>query len=91
MWKSLSKQEKESWLEEASTMHDWVVWCKSKKGTVEIRPFELSGKEILSNYDETNSKGEKINQKVEQKEGTLRAKRTIQVMVEARQYQNGNE
>jgi len=31
IWESLSKQEKESWLEEASTMHDWVVWCKSKK------------------------------------------------------------
>jgi len=27
----------------------------------------------------------------EQKEGTLRAERTKQVMVEARQHQNGNE
>jgi len=25
---SLSEQEKKSWLEESSTMHDWVVWCK---------------------------------------------------------------
>jgi len=41
----------ETWLEEASTMHDWVVWCNSKKGAEEIRPFELSGKEIFSNYD----------------------------------------
>jgi len=32
MWESLSEQEKESWLEESSTMHDWVVWCKLKKG-----------------------------------------------------------
>jgi len=24
---SLSEQENESWLEESSTMHDWVVWC----------------------------------------------------------------
>jgi len=40
-------------------MHDWVVWCKSKKGTEEIRPFELSVKEIFSNYDETKSKEEK--------------------------------
>ena len=40
-------------------MHDWVVWCKSKKGAEEIRPFELSGKEIFSNYDETKSKEEK--------------------------------
>jgi len=30
IWESLS-EEKESWLEEANTMHDWVVWCKSKK------------------------------------------------------------
>jgi len=56
---SLSGQENESWLEEASTMHDWVVWCKSKKAAEEICSFELSGKEILSNYDETKSKEEK--------------------------------
>jgi len=37
-------------------MHDWVVWCKSKKGAEEIR-----------------------------------AERTIQVVVEARQHQNGSE
>jgi len=46
-WESLSEQEKESWLEKARTMHDWVVWCKSKKGAEEIRSFELSRKEIL--------------------------------------------
>ena len=40
-------------------MHDWVVSCKSKKGAQEICPFELSGKEIFSNYDETKSKEEK--------------------------------
>jgi len=39
-------------------MHDWVVWCKSKKGPEEIRSFELNGKEIFSNYDETKSKEE---------------------------------
>ena len=44
-------------------MHDWVVWCKSKKGVEEIRPFELSRKEIFSNYDETKSKEEK-NKKI---------------------------
>ena len=38
---------KESWLEESSTMHDWVVLCKSKKRAKEIRSFELSGKRIL--------------------------------------------
>ena len=40
-------------------MHDWVVWCKSKKGAEEIRPFELSWNEIFSNYEETKSKDEK--------------------------------
>jgi len=59
IWESLSKQEKENWLEDASTMYDWVVWCKSKKGAESIRSFELSGKEIFSNYDETKSKEEK--------------------------------
>ena len=37
-------------------MHDWVVWCKSKKGAEEIRSFELSGKEIFSNFDEIEKK-----------------------------------
>ena len=40
-------------------MLDWVVWCKSKKGAEEIRSFELSRKEIFSNYDETKSKEQK--------------------------------
>jgi hypothetical protein len=40
------------------TMHDYVVWCKSKKGAEEIRSFELSRKEIISNYDKTKSKEE---------------------------------
>ena len=57
IWESLSEQENKIWLEESSTLHDWVVWCKSKKGAEEIRSFELSGKEILFNYDETKSKG----------------------------------
>ena len=52
IWESLSEQEKESWLEESSTMHDWVVWCKSKKGAEEIRLFELGGKEIFYNDDD---------------------------------------
>jgi len=51
MCESLSEQEKKIWLEEASTMHDWVVWCKSKKGLEAIHSFELSWKEIFSNYD----------------------------------------
>ena len=28
-------------------MHDWVVWCRSKKGAQEIRSFELSGNKIM--------------------------------------------
>jgi len=59
MWESLAKKEKESWLEKAITMHDWVVWCKSKKGAEEIRSFRLSRKEIFSKYDETKWKEEK--------------------------------
>jgi len=59
IWESLSEQKKKSWLEESSTMHDWVVWCKSEKGAGEIRSFELSGKEIFSNYHEKKSKEEK--------------------------------
>jgi len=57
IWESLSEHEKKNWLEEANTMQDWVVWCKSKKGVEEICSFELSGKEIFFNYDETKSKG----------------------------------
>jgi len=37
-------------------MYHWVVWCKSKKGAEEIRSFDLSVKEISSNYDETELK-----------------------------------
>jgi len=73
-------------------MHDWVVWCVSQKRVEEIRSFELSGKEIFSNYDETKSKEETREQKErEPKEGTSRAERTIQVTVEARQHQNGSK
>ena len=54
IWESLSEQEKESWLEESSMMHDWVVWCKLKKGAEEIRSFDFSGKEIFSNYEKRN-------------------------------------
>jgi len=40
-------------------MHDWVVWCRSKKGAEEIHSFELSGKGIFFKYDETKWKEEK--------------------------------
>jgi len=28
---------------------DWVVWCRSRKKDEEQRPFEVDGKEIISN------------------------------------------
>ena len=48
-------------------MHDWFVWYKSKKRSAEICSFELSGKEIFSNYDETKSKEEKNKKNGSQK------------------------
>ena len=59
IWENLSEQEKESWLEEASTTHDWVVLCRSKKGAEENRSLELSKKELFSNYDKMKSTEEK--------------------------------
>ena len=59
------------WVDEASTTHEWVVRCKSKKGAEEIRSFELSGKEIFFNYNETKSKEEK-NKKNGSKNKALR-------------------
>jgi len=90
---SPSEQEKEIGLEEASTvtMHNWVMWCRSKKGAYEICSFQLNGNEIFSNQDKTTSKEEHKNKNGSQQKGTSRAERTIQVMVEARQHQNGNE
>jgi len=57
---------KEKLAEEFSTMHDWVVWCKSKKGLEEIRSFELSGN-LFYKYDETKSKEEKNKKNWSQK------------------------
>jgi len=67
------QQEKKSW--------------RSEKGVEEICSFELSGKEIFSNYDETNLMmiGSREQQKKrQQKEVTSRAERMIQVMVESK-------
>jgi len=61
------EEEKKSWLEEASTIHDWVVWCSSKKSPPEICSLELSGKEIFFDYVETTSKGEKNKKNGSQK------------------------
>jgi len=65
------------------------VWRTSNKGAEEIRSFELGGKEIFFKYDEIESKEVKKKER-EQNECKLRAEHTIQVMVEARQHQNGS-
>ena len=72
-------------------MHDWVVWCKPTKGAEEIRSFELSGKENFANYDETKSKEEKNKKNRSKKKAHCGQMHTIQVMVEAKQHQNGSE
>ena len=59
IWESLSEQGKESWLEKASTMQNWVVWWKSKKVAEDFLSFEISGKEIFFNNHETKSNEEK--------------------------------
>jgi len=71
-------------------MHDWVVWCRSKEGAEDIRSFELSGKEIFLNFDGTKSKEEKNKENRSQKKAH-RGQSVRQVMVEAKQHQNGNE
>ena len=48
-----------------------------------------AGKEIFYNYDETKSKEEQKEQ--ERKEGASQAERAIQVVVKARQNQNGSD
>ena len=50
----------------------------SKKGAEEIRSFELSGKEIFSNYDETKSKEEK-----NKKNGSKKKAHQIQALLTA--------
>jgi len=77
-WESLSSFSPNSGL---------VVWCKLKKGQQEIRSLDISEKEILSNYDETKSKGAKRQNNRSKKNCTSRA----ECMVEARQHQNGCE
>ena len=54
-------------------LHDWVVWCKSKKRAEEIRSFELGGKEFFFNYDETKSKEEKNKKNGSKKKARYRS------------------
>ena len=50
-----------------STMHDCVMRCRSKNRAEKTRSFEISGKEIFFNYDETRSKEEKNKKNGSQK------------------------
>ena len=97
-WESISEQQKASWLEEIKTMHDWVVWCKSQKGREEIRSFELSRKRSSLTITKQNlqrckkkRRGAKKVHIREQKECISQTERSIQVMVETGQHQNGSE
>jgi len=49
VWKSFSESEQEHLSEKMGKSKDWVVWCRSSKEDEEQRPFEVDGKEILSN------------------------------------------
>jgi len=74
-------------------MHDWVVWCKLKKGRRKSAHLSSAGKNFSSSsitMIKRNRKRERTKEQ-EQKEGTSWAERTIQVVVEARQHQNGSE
>jgi len=47
--KSLLESEPEHWSKKMGKSKDWVVWCQSREKDEEQRPFEVDGKEILSN------------------------------------------
>jgi len=60
IWESLSVQEKKSWLEESNTMHDWVVWCKSKKnGQRKAAHLSSAGKKSSLTMMKRNRKRER--------------------------------
>jgi len=52
IWETLPEQEKESWPEKASTMHDWVV-CQHQNGSEQRSRFML-GSERCHCLDKTN-------------------------------------
>ena len=87
MWETLSEQEKASWLEEASTTGSCGA-CQQKGR----RKSNLSsaGKKASLTIKKRNRKRWREKQR-EQKECISPAERTIQVIVEARQYENGSE
>ena len=47
IWETLSEQGKASWLEEASTMHDWVVCASQQKGWMKSARFNSAAKLFL--------------------------------------------
>ena len=51
VWESLSESEQEQWSKKMGNLKskDWVVWRRSRENDEEQRPFEVDGKEILSN------------------------------------------
>jgi len=59
IWEGLSKQEKEIGWKMQARCTTGSCGASQKKVTEEIRSFELSRKEIFSNYDETRLKKEK--------------------------------
>ena len=85
-----------------SSMGEPIIWSKGKLArrgkhdarlgrVVQVRGMrkssDLSPAEMKSHFDETKSKEVK-RKDLEQKECISRSERTLQVMVEARQYQN---
>jgi len=61
----VSESEQEQWSEKMGKSKDWVVWCRSRKKDEEQRPFEVDGKEIVSNRSKQAKPkaGEKTNKK----------------------------
>jgi len=59
IWESLSEQEKKSWLEESSTIHDWVVWCKSKKRWRKSAHLSSAGMKFTLNMMKRNRKSKR--------------------------------
>ena len=56
VWESSSELEQMQWSEKMGKSKGWMVWCRSKKKDKEQRPFEVDGKEILSNRSKQDRK-----------------------------------
>jgi len=71
-------------------MHNWACGASQTKGRRKSAHLSSSGKKSSLTMMKQNRKRKRTKER-EQKEGTSRAERTIQVVVEARQHQNGSE